>query len=113
MLSKIHKKSNGTSRRVPLIFIDTMYHFKETLDLVEKVEKKYGQKVVVYKPKDVESVEDFERVYGEKLWESDEDTYDYVVKVSLASYALCFISSENFALTCCARLFSSFFYGII
>lgn len=105
MLSKINKKSNGTTRRVPLIFIDTMYHFKETLDLVEKVEKKYGQKVVVYKPKDVDNVEDFERVYGEKLWETDEDTYDYVVKVSLPSSPSVLQPSGNYALTCCARLF--------
>ena len=76
MLSKI------TSNPPPLIFIDTLYHFPETLELVEEVKKRYGVPIHVYKPEGCTTVEDFEKKYGEKLWEKDETLYDYAVKVS-------------------------------
>ena len=76
MLSKI------TSSPPPLIFIDTLYHFPETLELVEEVKKRYGVPIHVYKPEGCTTVEDFEKKYGERLWEKDETLYDYAVKVS-------------------------------
>lgn len=76
MLSKI------TSSPPPLIFIDTLYHFPETYELVEEVKNKYHQvSLHVYKPNDCSSTKDFEEKYGEKFWETDEDTYDFRVKV--------------------------------
>lgn len=75
MLSKI------TSSPPPLIFIDTLYHFQETYDLVEEVKRRYNVPVTVYKPEGCETVRDFERKHGEKLWERDETLYDYLVKV--------------------------------
>jgi phosphoadenosine phosphosulfate reductase len=65
----------------PLIFIDTLYHFPETYELVEEVKARYNVPVHVFKPKGCETVQDFEALYGEKFWETDEATYDYVVKV--------------------------------
>lgn len=76
MLSKI------TSSPPPLIFIDTLYHFPETHELVEEVKKKYGTPVYAYKPEGCETVEQFEQKYGEKLWEREEQVYDFIVKVS-------------------------------
>ena len=76
MLSKI------TQNPPPLIFIDTLYHFPETYELVEEVKKKYGVPVTVYKPEGCETVADFEKKYGEKLWERDEVLYDFAVKVN-------------------------------
>ncbi|KAG9218706.1 hypothetical protein CCMSSC00406_0001180 [Pleurotus cornucopiae] len=81
MLSKI------TSTPPPLIFLDTLYHFPETYDLVEEVKQRYTVPVHVYKPEGCETVQDFERKYGERLWENDEDTYDYAVKVEPAKRA--------------------------
>ncbi|TFK62028.1 Phosphoadenosine phosphosulfate reductase thioredoxin [Pluteus cervinus] len=81
MLSKL------TKTPPPLIFLDTQYHFKETYELVEEVEKKYGVKVNVFKPEGCENVEKFEGKWGEKLWERDEGTYDFVVKVEPARRA--------------------------
>ena len=80
-LAAIDMLSKLTPNPPPLIFVDTLYHFKETLQLVEDVEKKYGKKVIVYKPEGCETTEEFEKRYGEKLWERDEDLYDYAVKV--------------------------------
>ncbi|KZT71544.1 Phosphoadenosine phosphosulfate reductase thioredoxin [Daedalea quercina L-15889] len=81
MLSKI------TPNPPPLIFIDTLYHFSETLELVEEVQKRYGVPIHVYKPEGCETVVDFEMRYGEKLWEMDETLYDYAVKVEPARRA--------------------------
>ncbi|KAG8773691.1 hypothetical protein FRC15_001863 [Serendipita sp. 397] len=81
MLSKM------TSTPPPLIFLDTLYHFQETLDLVEQVRKRYGIDIAVYKPDACETVEQFEARYGEKLWEMSEEVYDYVVKVEPAQRA--------------------------
>ncbi|THG95867.1 hypothetical protein EW026_g5852 [Hermanssonia centrifuga] len=75
MLSKI------TSSPPPLIFIDTLYHFPETYELVEEVKTRYNVPVTVYKPEGCETVQDFEKKHGEKLWERDEELYDFVVKV--------------------------------
>ncbi|KAF8634790.1 hypothetical protein AX15_000706 [Amanita polypyramis BW_CC] len=71
----------------PLIFIDTFYHFPETYELVEEVKKQYNTPLHVFKPKDCDTVEEFEAKYGEKLWEIDENTYDYTVKVEPAQRA--------------------------
>ena len=75
--------SNITPSPPPLIFIDTLYHFPETYELVEEVKKRYNVPIHVFKPKDCETVKDFEAKYGEKLWETDENSYDYGVKVRL------------------------------
>jgi phosphoadenosine phosphosulfate reductase len=74
MLSKI------TSSPPPLIFVDTLYHFPETYELVDEVEKRYNVPVNVYKPAGCQTVDDFELRHGERLWETDETAYDYYVK---------------------------------
>ena len=79
MLSKL------TDNPPHLIFIDTLYHFKETYELVGEVEEKYGVKVNVVKPEGCETVQEFEMKYGERLWEKDEAKYDYLVKVGRCS----------------------------
>lgn len=66
--------------RPPLVFIDTLYHFPETYELLGDVEKRYQTGIHVFKPQDCETRQDFEKKWGEKLWERDEDTYDYNVK---------------------------------
>lgn len=88
MLSKIARKRGQAVSPVPLIFIDTLYHFTETLELVGKVGKRYGTEVRVYRPPGVESVEEFEERYGRELWKSDEETYDYLVKVRRSSLSV-------------------------
>jgi phosphoadenosine phosphosulfate reductase len=73
--------SNITPNPPPLIFLDTLYHFQETLDLVEQVRQRYYIDIHVYKPYFCEAAQDFENLHGQRLWETDEDTYDYLVKV--------------------------------
>ena len=75
MLSKI------TDNSPPLIFIDTLHHFPETYDLVERVKERYGVDVEVWKPEGCETADEFKAKYGENLWERKEQLYDYLVKV--------------------------------
>jgi phosphoadenosine phosphosulfate reductase len=81
MLARLGRKQPELPS-IPLIFIDTLYHFQETLDLCERVKRKYNAKLHVFTPPGVSTTAEFEAKYGDKLWETDEDTYDYLVKVS-------------------------------
>lgn len=73
---------------VDLIFLDTLHHFRETLDLVDSVRKKYpNHNVHVYKPEGVDSEEEFAKKFGPRLWETDDQFYDWVAKVEPAQRA--------------------------
>ncbi|KAF7564224.1 CysH, 3'-phosphoadenosine 5'-phosphosulfate sulfotransferase (PAPS reductase)-FAD synthetase [Pyrenophora tritici-repentis] len=70
-----------------LIFLDTLYHFDETYALVDRIRRRYGTPVHVYKPAGCDSVNDFTTRHGDKLWETNDELYDYVAKVEPAERA--------------------------
>jgi len=80
MLSKLQAEQPG-SQPIDLIFLDTLYHFQETYELVERVKARYNVKVHVFKPAEVETAAQFEELYGEKLYEMSSDLYDWIAKV--------------------------------
>jgi phosphoadenosine phosphosulfate reductase len=84
-LDMINKLSPPGRHAVPLIFINTLYHFPETLALAQGASEKYGAEMHVYMPPAAQSVQQFEAIYGERLWEEDEDSYDFLVKVGFLS----------------------------
>ncbi|SMN19842.1 similar to Saccharomyces cerevisiae YPR167C MET16 3'-phosphoadenylsulfate reductase [Maudiozyma saulgeensis] len=90
MLSKIHLQDEQYPL-VPLIFIDTLHNFPQTLDLLKIVETKYykplNQSINVFKPTGCADETDFASKYGDLLWEKDEDRYDFLAKVEPASKA--------------------------
>lgn len=65
---------------IELVFIDTLYHFPQTLELVDKIKSKYNPKLHIFKPQ-VKDVTEFESKYGNNLWETDDLKYDFLVKV--------------------------------
>lgn len=65
--------------RVPVIFIDTLYHFPETLEHVERVRARYGLDLRVFRP--AENREAFESLHGARLWDRDLDRYQQLTKV--------------------------------
>lgn len=79
MLSKI-------APEVPVVFVDTLYHFEETLAFANQVADLYGLDLRVYKP--AESREEFERLHGERLWERDLDRFHHLTKVEPMERAL-------------------------
>lgn len=73
---------------VDLIFFDTLHHFPETLALVDRVRSRYMHvNLHVYKPQGLETAEEFARKHGEKLWETNDELYDWVAKVEPAQRA--------------------------
>ncbi|KAI0005131.1 hypothetical protein BJV74DRAFT_762479 [Russula compacta] len=86
-LVAIDMLSKTTTSPPPLIFLDTLYHFPETYELVEDVKAHYAVPVIVYKPEGCATREEFERKYGERFWERNERAYDLAVKVEPARRA--------------------------
>jgi len=84
MLSKL------TPNPPSLIFIDTLYHFQETLDLKDDVERRYNVPVHVYRPSGANTSEEFEALYGKRLWETNDAVYDYWAKVSFLASGVSF-----------------------
>ncbi|KAJ9059047.1 3'-phosphoadenylsulfate reductase [Entomophthora muscae] len=85
MISELLEASGSDG--VPLIFIDTLHHFPETLELVNRVRARYGVEIHTFRPSGTETKEEFVHTHGEKLWERDESAYDYLVKVEPAQRA--------------------------
>lgn len=81
MLSKLAEEDQDPIT-VPIIFLDTLYHFPETLDLVERVRSRYPETPVhVFQPDGMTSAQEFEATYGERLWETASEMYDWYAKV--------------------------------
>lgn len=74
-----------TSGSFPTVFLDTNYHFDETLTLVEDMEESYGFDLRTYRAYD--SREAFEQEYG-PLYETDPDACCHINKVDLIQEAL-------------------------
>lgn len=87
LLSKLQDE-DPESPQIDLIFLDTLYHFQQTLDLVEKIKARYPNiNIHVYKPDGLETTSAFEEKYGNNLWQSNPDLYDWVAKVEPAQRA--------------------------
>src|SRR5688572_24879764 len=71
---------------VPVVFVDTLYHFPETLELADKVEDKYGLDVRIFRP--AETREECERIHGERIWETDLDEFHRLTKIQPMERAL-------------------------
>ena len=68
-------------QRVPVIFLDTLHHFSETLNLVERSKELYNLDLKVYRPADAEDRESFAATYGDSLWETDVNQFHQLTKV--------------------------------
>jgi phosphoadenosine phosphosulfate reductase len=77
----IDKLYDGLNYRFPVVFIDTLYHFQETLELKDKLNDKYNLNLTTKKPKGFNNKVEFEKEYGEKFWEKDMDTFYDIVKI--------------------------------
>ncbi|MEM6427391.1 MAG: phosphoadenosine phosphosulfate reductase [Cyanobacteria bacterium P01_D01_bin.128] len=76
------------SHSVPVIFLDTLHHFPETLETVERARRVYDLDLHVYRAKGVNSRAAFAACYGDRLWESDVDRFHYLTKVEPLQRAL-------------------------
>ncbi|MQA90299.1 MAG: phosphoadenylyl-sulfate reductase [Gemmatimonas sp.] len=65
--------------RLPVLFVDTLHHFPETLQHVERVRDLYNLDLRIFRP--YNSISEFEANHGPKLWERDLDGYQQISKV--------------------------------
>ncbi|KAJ2344479.1 3'-phosphoadenylsulfate reductase [Coemansia erecta] len=72
---------------VPVIFLDTLHHFDETLDLARRSQQRYNFVLHTYKPEGCSTRADFTAKHGAELWKHDDVVYDYSVKVEPARRA--------------------------
>ncbi len=66
---------------VPVIFLDTLFHFPQTLELVAKATAHYNLALHTYKMPDLDSREAFIAKYGEALWDTDIEKFHHVTKI--------------------------------
>lgn len=66
---------------VPVVFLDTLHHFPQTLELVAKAKDLYNLNLQVYKIPDVDTREAFAAQYGEALWDQDIEKFHYLTKI--------------------------------
>lgn len=65
--------------RLPVVFVDTLHHFPETVEHVVRARRLYDLDLRVYRPAPDRAA--FETLYGARLWERDLGLYQQVTKV--------------------------------
>jgi phosphoadenosine phosphosulfate reductase len=65
--------------QLPVIFIDTLHHFPETLELADRVRSRYGVDLRIQRPAADRAA--FEAIHGPRLWERDLAAYHRVTRI--------------------------------
>jgi phosphoadenosine phosphosulfate reductase len=73
---------------IPVIFLDTLHHFPETLETVDRANQRYNLDLHVYRAQGVNSREAFAACYGSELWHRDVNQFHYLTKVEPLRRAL-------------------------
>ncbi|HNY32586.1 MAG TPA: phosphoadenylyl-sulfate reductase [Fibrobacteria bacterium] len=68
-------------RHPPVLFVDTLFHFQETLNLARVLADRYDLDLRVYRPAGLDSEAAFTAAHGEALWDRDLDLYQELTKV--------------------------------
>jgi phosphoadenosine phosphosulfate reductase len=68
-------------RPVPVLFLDTLHHFRETLEFVERARQHYDLDLRTYKNDAANSREEFADRYGEALWDKDIAKFHDLTKI--------------------------------
>ena len=87
-LDMLSKMKIPRPQMVDLVFFDTLHHFPETLRLIDRVRDRYPLvNIHVFKPKNSATSEEFTAQHGERLWETNDQLYDWLAKVEPAQRA--------------------------
>lgn len=76
---------------VPVLFLDTGYHFDETLEFKDEFAKRFGLRVITQQP--ALSVNEQDAQYGSRLYERDPDQCCHMRKVEPMAAALRFLDA--------------------
>ncbi|NJO40739.1 MAG: phosphoadenosine phosphosulfate reductase [Cyanobacteria bacterium CRU_2_1] len=66
---------------VPVIFLDTLHHFPQTLELVAKAKELYSLNLQAYKIPDVHTRAEFADRYGQALWDANIQQFHHLTKI--------------------------------
>lgn len=66
---------------VPVLFLDTLHHFPQTLQLVAQAKAIYNLNLKIYRIPTVKSRQAFAAKYGEALWDTDIARFHYLTKL--------------------------------
>ncbi|KAL6713580.1 3'-phosphoadenylsulfate reductase [Lecanora helva] len=87
-LDMLSKMKIPRPQMVDLLFFDTLHYFEETYDLIDKIRQRYPLvELHVYKPAGAATAADFAHQHGERLWETNDELYDWLAKVEPAQRA--------------------------
>lgn len=73
---------------VPVVFLDTLHHFPETIETVKRAEAFYNLDLRVYRAQGADSREAFAARYGDRLWEKDVHRFHQLTKIEPLERAL-------------------------
>ena len=88
LLALTHILYEELGHRVPVIFLDTLHLFPETLETARRAKERYGLALHTYRAVGASSREEFARTYGDALWETDIDRFYDLTKVEPLQRAL-------------------------
>lgn len=86
MLAITHMLYHELQAKVPVIFLDTLHLFPETLETAQKAKALYQLELHTYQA--TKNREEFIARYGDSLWEQDVDWFHYLTKVEPMKRAL-------------------------
>ena len=86
ILDVMHKC--GLLEHIPVVFMDTLHLFNETLEFLEDCEQRYDFQALRYLPKGCESRKDWNNKYASDLYMTDVESYDQHAKVEPLNRAL-------------------------
>ena len=66
---------------VPVMFLDTLHHFPQTLELVSSLDEIYKLNLKIYKILEVDTRDAFAARYGEALWDRDIAQFHHLTKI--------------------------------
>jgi len=75
----LYRHLNPT-KPVPVLFLDTLHHFRETLELVARAKDLYGLNLKIYRTKTAKTRDAFAAKYGSALWEKDLEQFHQITR---------------------------------
>ena len=88
MLAVTHMLYKELNYPIPVVFLDTLHLFQETLDTAAKAKFIYDLDLHTYRAIGADSRETFAQRYGDRLWERDIDEFYAITKVEPLKRAL-------------------------
>lgn len=88
LLTVTHMLYAELRHRIPVIFLDTLHLFPETLETAHRAQEKYGLDLHTYRALEVKSREAFAAKYGSQLWATNVDRFYELTKVEPLQRAL-------------------------